>query len=346
MTGAELVRERQAQFFPYQAVYATRFATWILARGIIATAQSNRELSVLSRGTITGRDPIPQTFGGPWTLIKTDIVAAYLRAFTTALKNQGFVLAYIDAFAGSGEFSFEQAAAPLFDDAATIAAHAGSARNALAVTPPFDELIFLEEKPRNIRSLTKLITKQPRARVIPGDANKAIIELCKPEHWRPRKRRGVIFLDPFGLSVEWSTLEAIARTKALDLWYLFSLAGLYRNAPLSIDALEPDKRIAITRTLGAENWVADFYGAPASTQASLFGPETRRTVRTLSVNDIEEYVHRRLSTIFPYVARPRRLSGPTNAPLFSLFFAVANPDHRAQGLAKQIAEHIIKSHTP
>jgi hypothetical protein len=32
-----------------------------------------------------------------------------------------------------------------------------------------------------------------------------------------------VFLDPYGMQVEWSTIEALAATKAVDLWYLFPL---------------------------------------------------------------------------------------------------------------------------
>ncbi len=74
-----------------------------------------------------------QKFGGPWSLIKTDIVSEYLKAYTLALKNQSFQLVYIDAFAGSGEFTFDSATGPLFDPDAAARAHAGSAKNALAV---------------------------------------------------------------------------------------------------------------------------------------------------------------------------------------------------------------------
>jgi three-Cys-motif partner protein len=36
-------------------------------------------------------------------------------------------------------------------------------------------------------------------------------------------RRAVLFLDPYGMQVEWRTIEAIAATKAIDLWLLFPL---------------------------------------------------------------------------------------------------------------------------
>ncbi|WP_157998421.1 hypothetical protein [Desulfosporosinus sp. OT] len=43
-----------------------------------------------------------QAFGGPWTLLKLDILEKYLSFFVQAMKNQNFKLCYIDAFAGSG----------------------------------------------------------------------------------------------------------------------------------------------------------------------------------------------------------------------------------------------------
>ncbi|HSN87955.1 MAG TPA: three-Cys-motif partner protein TcmP, partial [Thermoanaerobaculia bacterium] len=41
-------------------------------------------------------------FGGDWTATKLEILRRYLEAYTTALKNQPFRTAYIDAFAGTG----------------------------------------------------------------------------------------------------------------------------------------------------------------------------------------------------------------------------------------------------
>ena len=42
------------------------------------------------------------SFGGRWTEQKLEILRRYLDAYTTALKNQGFRLTYVDAFAGEG----------------------------------------------------------------------------------------------------------------------------------------------------------------------------------------------------------------------------------------------------
>jgi three-Cys-motif partner protein len=41
-------------------------------------------------------------WGGEWTKDKLERLRNYLRAYTTALKNQPFELIYIDVFAGTG----------------------------------------------------------------------------------------------------------------------------------------------------------------------------------------------------------------------------------------------------
>jgi hypothetical protein len=38
---------------------------------------------------------------------------------------------------------------------------------------------------------------------------------CKERNWQ--KERAVVYLDPYGMQVEWSTIEALAATKAIDL---------------------------------------------------------------------------------------------------------------------------------
>lgn len=42
-------------------------------------------------------------FGGDWTTRKLDVLAGYLRSYTTALKKTPFQKLYVDAFAGMAE---------------------------------------------------------------------------------------------------------------------------------------------------------------------------------------------------------------------------------------------------
>jgi len=288
-----------------------------------------------------------QHFGGPWSIIKVEIVAKYLQAFNTALQakpspSRRFRRIYIDAFAGSGAFTFDNSVeATLFDEAQAAKEHAGSAKRALQVNPPFDELYFIERDLRNTAALQNLADPSVRNRVkiLQGDANSEVQKLCTTIEWS--NHRGVIFLDPFGTTVEWKTLESIATTRALDLWYLFPLSGVFRNSPNDIGALTADKRAAITRVLGTESWLDAFYEMPPNHQGGLFGDLPNRAVRSLNVDGIEAFVTQRLKTVFPHVEKPVRLRMSNGAPLYSLFFAVSNPATLAIKAASRIARSLL-----
>lgn len=72
-------------------------------------------------------------FGGPWTVIKLEILQSYLKAYTTALS-QTFDLTYIDAFAGKGDWV---PAAEADEQEALMEPRKGSAQIALENNPPF-----------------------------------------------------------------------------------------------------------------------------------------------------------------------------------------------------------------
>lgn len=147
----------------------------------------------------------------------------------------------------------------------------GSVRRALRATPPFHKLCFIELKKRKIAALKSLKSEHPgrEIEVIQGDANSALKKICQTYHWR--NERAVLFLDPCGMHVEWATLEAIAKTGAIDVWYLFPYYGLYRQAAKNANALDASKEESLTRILGTDAWRQEFY-APQR-QADLFGNE-------------------------------------------------------------------------
>jgi three-Cys-motif partner protein len=147
-----------------------------------------------------------------------------------------------------------------------------------------------------------------------------------------------MFLDPYGMSVEYATLQEIQRTAAIDVWYLFPLSGLYRQAAHSKMDISPDKEAAITRILGTDEWKARFY---ATGEPDLFG-NVCDGPRIADVDAIEDYVRERLAGVFPQVLKPLRLYRQ-GIPIFSLFFAVSNPDRGAWGLAIKAANHILSS---
>ena len=154
--------------------------------------------------------------------------------------------------------------------------------------------------------------------------------------------RGVVFLDPYGMEVEWTTVEAIAATGALDCWYFFPLSGLYRNAPRDPTKLDASKEDALDRVLGTTDWRERWYDHAIAPQ-SLFETREQAVVRA-DVDAIEAYVGERLRTVFKgTVLPPMRLRHNGGAPMASLFFAMANPGAKAVRLGTRIAGHILNS---
>lgn len=278
------------------------------------------------------------SFGGLWTLSKLEALEKYLAAFNTALSRQNFTRIYIDGFAGTGRCDIT------VDGEKTSVA--GSARRALSINPPFHQFCFIELKAKKLTALKALEAEfsSKSIDVIRDDANTALKALCEKYDWR--NTRAVLFLDPYGLHVEWSTLEAIAKTEAIDVWYLFPYSGLYRQAAKNADALDSDKLDSITRILGTDEWRQEFY-APQR-QSDLFGNESG-DAREADHHDMLKYVSKRLKGLFPAVTEPKILyqsgdpKNPSGAPLFALYFAASNPKPNAYGLAIRIARDVLKA---
>lgn len=83
-----------------------------------------------------------------------------------------------------------------------------------------------------------------------------------------------------------------------------------------------------------------FYRAKKSDHADLFADLPEGSVsRTVTVDEMESFLKRRLEEIFEAVLKPKRLP-ETGAPMFSLFFAVSN--RRAVRVASRIAGHLLR----
>lgn len=295
------------------------------------------------------------TFGGDWTSTKLDVIAKYLTAYTTALKDKPsadrpFKKAYIDAFAGTGyrsmrsEDASDDTANLLFPDLAEPAPQGlldGSARLALKTEPQFDRYIFIDRSTDRVRQLESLREEFPdlasKITVEKGDANKEIQKLCGPKmNWSGR--RAVLFLDPYGMQVEWETIAAIAGTKSIDLWLLFPLGiGVNRLVTRSGDIPDGWQR-RLDTLLGTTSWREEFYSVER--QPTLFGGNEERVVKA-SKETIGRYFNDRLKSVFAGVAdTPGVLRNSANCPLYLLCFAAGN--EKGAPIALKIANHLLK----
>lgn len=284
-----------------------------------------------------------QSFGGDWTETKLKVVGEYLRVYLTALKHQRFKKIYIDAFAGEGSRREERAAfsPELFADELAEPAGEfffdGSARIALSLDPGFDRYVLIEKDAQRVDKLKDLAASYPGrlVQVVPGDANGALKQLCASTDWR--RHRGVFFLDPFGLSVEWQSLEAIAGTKGLDMWFLVPIGGFLRV--MKKDGEIPEAwRKKLDLCLGA-GWFEALY--KKERVQTLFGEE-ELSERHADVEALGRFVIDRLRSLFPAVApNPLLLRNRKEVPLFLLCFAASHP--KGAEIAERIATHLLSN---
>ena len=287
-----------------------------------------------------------QSFGGDWTEEKLNRVRKYLPAYTTILKEYNFKYAYIDAFAGTGYRTLKdteeegQLLLPELIEQEPQQFMDGSARIALQVEPRFDKYIFIEKDKNKIPDLEQLklefSEKSQDIIIINDDANTYLQQLCI-KNWKAN--RAVLFLDPFGMQIPWGTIVSIARTEAIDLWYLFPL-GIAVNRLLTKDGnIKESLRIRLNETFGTTDWFDNFY--TETLQLNLFDNNSPRK-KTADYESIGRYFVERLKTVFAGVAEnPLILRNSRNSPLYLLCFASANP--KGSKTAIKIAQHILKT---
>ena len=226
------------------------------------------------------------SFGGPWTQEKLEILRRYLDAYTTALKNQPFRLIYVDAFAGSG--SRQTRASYDSEDYADLHAVIDvSPRIALeTVNKPFDRLVFIEKHTRRYESLRRLGEEFPQRSIdfLNEDANVVLPQFCDS---MGNLDRAVVFLDPFATEVSWETIAILASTRRVDCWILFPLGAVARM--MSIDNFpEQDLAIRLDRVFGGREHWQDFYRV--ALQQSMFDTVPRQEREQGSAQIAEELV--------------------------------------------------------
>lgn len=289
-------------------------------------------------------------FGGDWTTDKLERVRKYLCAYMTIFKGnpqaRHLSTIYVDAFAGTGHRVDSDrgtaSAVGFFEVEADLEAEAykkGSVRIALEVRPQFDEYIFIERDAERAAELDQFVAQSesgPRkVQIVTGEANGFLQRWCATSDWR--RHRAVVFLDPYGMQVDWATLASIAETRAVDLWLLFPL-GVAVNRLITREGPPPAAWAdALTRIFGTEDWRAAFYRKREV--PTLFGAKSVES-KGVDWKKIGRFFVDRLETIFAKVAaNPLPLRNSTNTPIYLLCFAAGNP--RGAPTAARIAQDIL-----
>lgn len=219
---------------------------------------------------------------------------------------------YIDAFASTGKH--------LDSDAQEYVD--GSPFVALRCDPPFDDCIFIELSQARLSALEARVRSQfPERSVsfLPGDANDILRQRVVPKMSKSSGWRGLIFLDPYGLEVDFETIKLIAKAGTLDVFINFSVMGVIRN--LERERV-PDERTTelLTRVMGDSVWATELYAI----QGGLFG-EDRASRPTLQATRVANLYLERVKKLLPNVSRPVLMRNSRGAPLYVLFLASHKP---------------------
>jgi three-Cys-motif partner protein len=154
--------------------------------------------------------------------------------------------------------------------------------------------------------------------------------------WMKNGWRGVAFLDPYAMELDWESLLHIANTKVVDIWYLFPLMAMNRVLTKSGQISDGFRRL-VTRLLGTDEWENHLY--TQSKQLSLFGDVELEKNNT---DEIREYILGRFRSVFPTVS-PNAiiLRNEKRSPLFMLCFMGSNPSKPARDASLRVADHLL-----
>ncbi len=281
-------------------------------------------------------------FGGLWTRKKLEILSEYLNFYAKALKNKHFSLHYADAFAGTGIQN--QKVIEGQQDLISQEDFNGSVLTALEVAPGFNHYHFNDLDTEHVAALNEIKANHPtkNIHITEKDANIFVLDFCK---YLRRGDRAVLFIDPYNTEFDWASLEVVAKTKKIDLWLLFPLSVILRMTPKHGSNIIPSWEATLNRLLGTCEWKEALYKArEQSLTLDLFdNPPSNISSERVNPDELQLWVKSRLEEVFSFVAKPVMLKN-NNTPLFSFFFAVANPSEPAWGLAQKVANYIIKKH--
>jgi three-Cys-motif partner protein len=182
---------------------------------------------------------------GPWVEDKHRLVSLYETLFSTGMKRKWDTRVYLDLYSGPGMARVRGAQKFLW----------GSPILALQVKDQFDKYVFCESNHTSLLALKSRVAKLfPSADVsyVEGDCNDCIDEICRriPQSSRDRKVLSFCFVDPYDLSVKFSTITKIA-DRFVDFLMLLAL-GMDANRNLQ-HYLDTSNR-KVDEFLGLTNW--------------------------------------------------------------------------------------------
>jgi three-Cys-motif partner protein len=260
---------------------------------------------------------------GEWSEIKLEIIKKYAGAYTTILSKKPWCkgYAYIDAFAGAGQHIRKTTGEFVM----------GSPLNALLVRPPFTEYHYIDLDGEKVEELKRLTDNEPQVRVYHGDCNEKLIKEVLPGLAYDTFKRAICFLDPYGLHLDWHTVELTGKLGTIDVFINFPVMDINRNVLFQdLSKADEEDLKRMTAFWGDDSWMQVLYAR----QDDLFG--ATHLIRVEDFRRLALAYGKRLQKVagFNFVPEPILMCNRNNGPLYYLFFA--SPQKVADTIIKAI----------
>ena len=269
---------------------------------------------------------------GRWTEDKIRAVEMYAKAYAVifAAEAQRYLHPiYIDAFSGSG----------LKESKETGNKIEGSPLRVLSIEPRFQEYHFIDADPERIAILKNEVRKYESqiGQKLPvefyvNEANQLLQEKLLPAVRYEDYRRALLFLDPYGLNVQWSVMELAGRMQTIDVILNFSIQALNRNFFPPTRRGLTQKQKAKLDVIWGNGWEDDLY-APSPQEDLFLEEEHEKIPYGEVVNKFGERLVARAG--FSFSSNPMLFKADRNQPLYYLLLASNNPT------AKKIMDGIV-----
>jgi three-Cys-motif partner protein len=263
---------------------------------------------------------------GYWSEVKLDIVRKYASAYSTIMSAQSTIKKhiYIDAFAGAGKHVSRRTGEFVL----------GSPLNALKVTPSFSEIHLIDLHGGKVAELRRQICSRQDVFIYEGDANKVLLDTVFPRCRYQDFNRALCLLDPYGLNVDWSILQAAGQMGSIEIFYNFMIMDanmnvLWRNP----DNVAYAQAVRMDKAWGDHSWREAAYVVRPTLWGDTIDEKTRNDA-------IAEGFRKRLEEVagFKYAPKPMPMRNARGATVYYLFFASPNKT------GSSIVEDIFKTY--
>jgi three-Cys-motif partner protein len=243
---------------------------------------------------------------GEWSELKIALIRDYARAYSRIISKYRFTPVYIDGFAGPGRHISKKTGEFIL----------GTPLRILEIEPKFSEYHFIDLNEAKLKELRAQIGSRSDVELHPGDCNEILLERILPGMGYKTFRKGLCFLDPYGMHLDWRVLEMAGKLGTIDLVLNFPIYDMNINALKHDPAkVSPAAAKRLTRFWGDESWRDAAYAV----DRGLFED---RLVK-LDNDAVVEAFRKRLRDVagFPFVSKALPMKIPEGAIVYYLIGA-------------------------